>query len=159
MEGNYDQHQQRKAVLLQEMDKQTERMDIKLKEEMRWLQRGVNARRRRNMGRLRALETLKSQRALITKQHKTVTLTKHNEIHASQKLLALKGVSFSYEHLILSKFSFTLSKGDHIGIVGPNGCGKSTLIKLLMQEIKPTEGTIKASDSLKIAYFDQKRCH
>ncbi len=156
-EGNYDQHQQRKAVLLQEMDKQTERMDIKLKEEMRWLQRGVTARRRRNMGRLRALETLKSQRTLITKQHKTVNITKHNEVHASQKLLALKGVSFGYEHLILNKFSLTLSKGDHIGIVGPNGCGKSTLIKLLMQEIKPTEGTVKASDSLKIAYFDQKR--
>lgn len=155
--GNFSTHQQRKIAYLQDLEKARDRLDIRLKEEQRWLERGVTARRRRNMGRLRALDDLKKQRQALNRNDRTIQLSNQKTTHAAQKLMQFKQVSFAYERNILSNFNFNLMKGDHIGIIGPNGCGKSTFIQLMMGTLAPTSGEIIRSDSLNIVYFDQKR--
>ena len=71
----------------------------------------------------------------------------------------LKAVSFGYDQALINRLTFTLNRGDHVGIVGRNGCGKSTLIKLMLGELTPTEGEVIHGPTLNVAYFDQKKDH
>lgn len=155
--GNYTDHQQRKDEFLAQESQTTQKLDQKIAMEMRWLARGVTARRKRNQGRLRALEALKKQRAARINRNHQINIDNHAQGPASQKLIQLKQVSFGYKTPLFNKLDFTLNKGDHVGIVGRNGCGKSTLIKLMLQQLEPQSGEVIHGPTLKFAYFDQRK--
>lgn len=155
--GNYAKHLIKKEAFYAEIESNQAKLDTRLKAEKRWLERGVTARRKRNMGRLRAMEILKKQRQDMVLRRDRMELRPDQSIHASKKLITCQNLSFSYDQPIINPFSLTIFKGDHIGIVGPNGIGKTTLIKLLIGSLTPGAGTIKNSESLKVAYFDQRR--
>lgn len=157
--GQYADHQARKQAYLAQEAQVTAKMDKKIAAEMHWLARGVTARRKRNQGRLEALHLLKEQRAQRNQRKHTLTLQSDDQVAASKKLIQLKQVSFGYrdDACIIKPLSFTLTKGDHVGIIGRNGCGKSTLIQLMLKQLTPTSGEVIHAPNLKVAYFDQKQ--
>jgi ABC transport system ATP-binding/permease protein len=132
--------------------------DKRLKEEEAWLRQGVKARRTRNEGRVRRLEAMRNahrERRNQTGQVKSVQL----DVSSSGKMVVeAKNIDYSIEQKqIISDFSCVIMRGDKIGIIGPNGCGKTTLVRLLLGDLKPSSGSIRLGTSLKIAYFDQLR--
>lgn len=155
--GNYSDHIKRRDQFLAEESQNTQKLDKKIAQEMHWLARGVTARRKRNQGRLRALHALKEQRAARINRDRQIKISDQGQGPASQKLIQLKDVSFGYNTPLVSHLTFTLNRGDHIGIIGRNGCGKSTLIKLMLGELKPTQGEVIHGPTLNVAYFDQKK--
>ena len=155
--GNYSDHIKRRDQYLAEEAQTTHKLDKKIAQEMHWLARGVTARRKRNQGRLRALHELKAQRAARINRDKQIKISEQGQGPTSQKLIQLKAVSFGYDQALINRLTFTLNRGDHVGIVGRNGCGKSTLIKLMLGELTPTEGEVIHGPTLNVAYFDQKK--
>jgi ATP-binding cassette subfamily F protein uup len=132
--------------------------DKKLSEEEAWLRRGVKARRTRNEGRVRALLRLREERRLRRERAGSVKLEIEQSRRTGAKVIAADGVSYSYGGApIIKDFSDVIERGDKIGIVGPNGVGKSTLVKLLLGKLTPESGVIEHGTSLEIAYFDQTR--
>lgn len=156
--GSYDEYLIQKAAALDAEAKNAALFDKKLAQEEVWIRRGVEARRTRNEGRVRALEQLRIQHRDRRDRVGQVEM-RAQEAATSGKLV------FEAEHVghdfgaapIITDFSARIMRGDRIGIIGPNGSGKSTLIKLLMGELEPTSGTIKRGTSLLPAYFDQQR--
>ena len=156
--GNYDQYVDLKRDLLASEAKQAALFDKKLAQEEVWIRKGVEARRTRNEGRVRALKQLRIERSERRERIGQVAL-RAQEAGLSGKLV------FEAEHMgmdfgvgpLIKDFSARIMRGDRIGIIGPNGSGKSTLIKLLVGELEPTAGTIKRGTSLQVAYFDQQR--
>lgn len=145
-----------------EEEKQLQRMKTHLKEEQHWLARGVTARRKRNMGRLTRLHELRSQHAkqksLINEAKSTAGLSAESGDSQSRKVLEAFGVSKAFgDTVIADDLSLRILKGDRIGIVGPNGVGKTTLLKLLLGELAPDTGTVKLSQTLTVTYLDQTR--
>lgn len=133
-----------------------EKLTKKIAQETEWLHRGVTARRRRNMGRLRRLLDLRQER----KQHQGpqggVSFTSQETTMGSKLVFETKNVSKSFqEKTIIKDFSCRILRGDRIGIIGPNGSGKSTLIKLLLGALTPDQGNIRRAKNLEIAVFDQ----
>ncbi|MEE2770283.1 MAG: ABC-F family ATP-binding cassette domain-containing protein [Pseudomonadota bacterium] len=155
--GNYSDHIKRRETFLLEEANTTQKLEKKIAREMHWLARGVTARRKRNQGRLRALNVLKEQRALRINRDKQIKISDHSQGPTSQKLIQLKDVSFGYTKPLVDQLTFTLNRGDHVGIIGRNGCGKSTLIKIMLGEIKPSQGEVIHGPTLNVAYFDQKK--
>ncbi len=157
--GNYAQYVTAKQKALEEEQIQNAQFDKKLAEEERWIRQGIKARRTRNEGRVRALKALRRERS----QRREVTGNVKLNLEAAQqsgKLVAeLKDVSFAYAggQPVIKHFSTRIMRGDRIGIIGPNGCGKSTLIKLLMNQLQPQSGRIDTGANLQILYFDQQR--
>lgn len=145
------------AIRLSELN-QNQLFDKRLKEEEAWLRQGIKARRTRNEGRVRKLlamrENYRARRNQLG-QAKSVTL----DVATSGKLvLEAKELSYSTSTTnLIQNFSCTLMRGDKIGIVGPNGCGKTTLIRLLLGELAPSSGQLRLGTGLNIAYFDQLR--
>jgi ATP-binding cassette subfamily F protein uup len=158
--GSYDDYVKLKAAALETEAKHAALFDKKLAQEEVWIRQGVEARRTRNEGRVRALEQLRRERAARRERIGQV------DMRAQAASLSGKLV-FEAEHLdmsfgggaapVIRDFSVRIQRGDRIGIIGPNGCGKSTLIKLLVGELEPTAGTIKRGTKLQVAYFDQQR--
>lgn len=147
----------REARLLSEQ-KQHDLFDKRLQTEEVWIRKGIEARRTRNEGRVRALKAMREtyrQRQSRQGDVKNMSL----ELRRSGKLvIEAKQVNYAIQQKnIIQDFSLLLSRGDKIGIIGPNGCGKTTLIRLLLQEIAPDSGEIRQGTSLAIAYFDQLR--
>ncbi|MFN7038586.1 MAG: ABC-F family ATP-binding cassette domain-containing protein [Alphaproteobacteria bacterium] len=146
--------------------KELQKLSKKLAEENLWLQQGVTARRKRNQGRLKNLyairEKLSSDTNSFNKSINSVKLTSLNDSAAPKLIFEMNNVSFEYENSAASKkiinnFSIRVTRGEKIGLIGKNGTGKTTFIRLLMNEIKPTSGTIKLGANVSISYFDQKR--
>lgn len=145
-----------------EEEKQLQRMKTQLKEEQHWLARGVTARRRRNMGRLARLHELRSQHAkqksLLNESKSTAGLAAESGDSQSRKVLEAFGLSKAFgDTVIVDDLSLRILKGDRIGIVGPNGVGKTTLLKLLLGELAPDKGSVKLSQALTVTYLDQAR--
>lgn len=132
--------------------------DKRLKEEEAWLRQGVKARRTRNEGRVRRLEAMRNahrERRNQTGQVKNIQL----DVSSSGKMvIEAKNINYAIEEKhIISDFSCVLMRGDKLGILGPNGCGKTTLVRLLLSDLEPTSGSVRLGTSLNIAYFDQLR--
>lgn len=157
--GNYAKYEVAKQKALEEEQIQNAKFDKKLAEEERWIRQGIKARRTRNEGRVRALKALRKERS----QRRELTGNVKMNLESSQtsgKLVAeLEDVNFAYPdgRPVIQHFSTRIMRGDRIGIVGPNGCGKSTLIKLLMNQLQPQSGTIDMGTNLQTLYFDQQR--
>lgn len=140
--------------------KALERLDLRLKDEAHWLSRGVTARRSRNQGRLKRLYEMREQRVQVLASLKGEAATIRTNSEASSKLmLEAKGISKSFENRgkIIDNLDLRILRGDRIGIVGPNGIGKSTLIKMLVGELNPDSGNIRRAKNQSLAYLDQTR--
>ncbi|HEY4546434.1 MAG TPA: ATP-binding cassette domain-containing protein [Pedomonas sp.] len=135
-----------------------ERLDAKLKLELHWLQRGVTARRKRNMGRLRKLQDMRAQRRAMTGPQGVANLALNESEQKSKTVIDAENVSITFgERTIFKNFNIKIQKGDRIGIVGPNGAGKTTLLKLLTGELQPDEGSVRIAKTLDRVIVDQAR--
>ena len=133
-------------------------LNKKIAEETEWLHKGVTARRKRNMGRLRRLQQLRQERREQIKAIGSVNLEVETAELRSKMVIEAKHICKSYnEREIIKDFSIRVIKGNKIGIVGPNGSGKTTLIKILTKKLSPDSGFIRIGKNLEEAYFDQNR--
>jgi ATP-binding cassette subfamily F protein uup len=156
--GGYDDYVIQKRAALETEAKHAALFDKKLAQEEVWIRRGVEARRTRNEGRVRALEQLRIQRRERRDRLGLVELRAQDAAPSGKLVFEAAHVTHSFgAATIIRDFSARIMRSDRIGIIGPNGCGKSTLIKLLVGELEPTSGTIKRGTNLLPAYFDQQR--
>ncbi|HKR24864.1 MAG TPA: ATP-binding cassette domain-containing protein, partial [Allosphingosinicella sp.] len=134
------------------------RLDEKLRQELHWLQRGVTARRRRNQGRLAKLHEMRAARAAMLGPAGTAKLALDNDETRSKMVIEAERVAKSYDgRIIVKDFSLRIQRGDRIGVVGANGTGKTTLLKLLTGEIAPDEGKVARAKTLSGVMIDQQR--
>jgi len=152
----YEAYLNQRASELAAVENENSRLKHKLAAEEHWLQRGVTARRTRNQGRLNALLKL---RQTVSERQKTIGMPGQwntQVIRSGRVLLTAENIGFSYEtKKIVDDFSFILMRGDKLGIVGPNGCGKTTLAKMLLGNMAPQSGRIQYTNTLEPIYFDQ----
>ena len=141
-----------------EEDTARHKMNRKIKAEARWAVEGISARRKRNMGRVRALKELRAVRASMIQRQGAAALDLTSGPKSGRKVIDAKGLSkcFDGKHIVRN-FSITVQRGDRVAFVGPNGVGKTTLIKMLMGEVTPDEGTVTQGTGLLPAVFDQAR--
>ncbi|MBK9432849.1 MAG: ABC-F family ATP-binding cassette domain-containing protein [Sphingomonadales bacterium] len=135
-----------------------DKLDAKLKLEAHWLERGVTARRKRNQGRLAKLWEMRAQRAAMIGPQGTAKLAASSDDSKTKTVIAAEHVSKSFgERRIIRDFTLRIQRGDRIGIVGANGTGKTTLIRMLTGEMQPDEGKIALSKTLTGIVIDQQR--
>ncbi|TKW67045.1 MAG: ATP-binding cassette domain-containing protein [Paracoccus denitrificans] len=147
----------REAVWAAEDDAR-HKLDRKIKAEARWAVEGISARRKRNMGRVRALQDLRAERANQIRRQGTAAMALDAGPQSGKRVIEAVGISKSYgEREILKPFDLRVLRGDRIAFVGPNGVGKTTLIKMLTKEIAPDTGSVTHGTNLDIAVFDQAR--
>ncbi len=154
----YDKFVQFRDQALAEEEKANALFDKRLAEEEVWIRKGIQARRTRNEGRVRALIKMRQERAERRTRTGSVNM-QITEAERSGRLVArLTDISYTYDGApLISHFTTEVSRGDRIGIVGPNGSGKTTLLRLILGELKPNEGEVRLGSNLQIAYFDQMR--
>ena len=155
---DYPTFLKRKQAFLEAEEKQNAQFDKKLAQEEVWVRKGVMARRTRNEGRVRVLEKMREDRKERRKQIGSVNMQAMEAERSGQLVVETRNLSFAYEmEPIVSELSTVIMRGDRIGIVGKNGSGKTTLLKLLLGDLKPTEGSVRQGTKLEIIYFDQLR--
>ncbi len=156
--GSYRDYRRRKAQALAAEAEQNALFDKKLAREEAWVREGIKARRTRNEGRVRALESMREERAQrIAPQSQARVHIEEAEL-SGRKVIEAHNVAYGYgERRLIEGFSLKLLRGERIGIVGNNGVGKSTLLRLLLGELAPQRGTVKLGTNLQVGYFDQLR--
>ena len=153
--GNYDAYVVQKRAALEVEAKHAALFDKKLAQEEVWIRRGVEARRTRNEGRVRALKQLRIQRSERRDRIGQVEIRVQDAAQSGKLVFEAIRVTQRFGAVpVIADFSARIMRGDRIGIIGPNGCGKTTLIKLLVGELEPTEGEIRRGAGLLPAYFD-----
>ena len=156
--GNYDTYLRRKAEALHAEEVENAHFDKKLAQEEVWIRQGIKARRTRNEGRVRALEKMRVERSQRRNKVGNVSMKAASADRSGKLVSEAENVSFEYDGKPLIKgLTTTILRGDKIGIIGPNGVGKTTLLKLLLGDLKPTTGTIANGTKQEVAYFDQFR--
>ena len=157
-ECNYQTYLERRDQELSAEADQFAAFDKKLAKEEEWIRQGIKARRTRNEGRVRALEQLRRERAARRERQQTADLTLIDASKSGRLVIEAEGLGLTLgDNKLFEDFATTVLRGDRIGVIGPNGVGKSTLIKTLLGQIEPTEGTSKLGTNLEIALFDQLR--
>ncbi|WP_299612363.1 ABC-F family ATP-binding cassette domain-containing protein [uncultured Tateyamaria sp.] len=142
----------------EEEDTARHKLNRKIKAEARWAVEGISARRKRNMGRVRALQDLRAERASQIKRQGAAAMALDAGPKSGRKVLEAVGISKSYGgKVILEPFSLKVQRGDRIAFVGPNGVGKTTLLKMLIGEVAPDTGTVNMGTNVELAIFDQTR--
>lgn len=148
----------RKEEMLHAEAKQNANFDKKLAEEEKWIRQGIKARRTRNEGRVRALEALRETRRKRREVLGKVKLSLSESDKSGHLVIEAKNITQEYHHqCVIKDFSLRIMRGDRIGLIGPNGIGKSTLLNILLGKIAPQQGSIHQGTKLEIAYFDQLR--
>lgn len=156
--ADYDTYLQRKEASLAAEAREREEFDKKLAKEEVWIRTGIQARRTRNEGRVRALEALRVDRKARRERVGTVKLQAQEAERSGRLVVEARDVSFSRgDRPIIEHFSTTITRGDRVGLIGPNGSGKTTLLRLLLGELPPDNGTIRLGTGIELAYFDQLR--
>ncbi len=147
----------KRAVLTAETTQQLE-FDKKLAQEEAWIRQGIEARRTRNEGRVRALERMRRHRAERREQPGALRMTLQEAERSGKLVIEAKNVSFAYDdNPVVAGLTTTVLRGDKVGIVGPNGSGKTTLLRLLLGQLPPGSGAVRLGANVEIAYFDQLR--
>ena len=155
---DYDSYLERKEAALAVEAKEWAEFDRKLAKEEVWIRTGIQARRTRNEGRVRALEALRVERSRRRERIGTVRMQAQDAERSGKLVVEAKGVTFSRgERTIIRDFSTRITRGDRVGLIGPNGSGKTTLLRILLGELQPDEGTIRTGTNIELAYFDQLR--
>jgi len=160
---DYDTFLTRKEEFLHAEELAWKDLDRKLKKEEVWVRQGVKARRTRSVGRIHALYALRAERKARRERQGSVNLSIQEAARSGQLVLKAENISFRYdEKPLLNPFNLLLSRGDKVGILGPNGCGKTTLLRLLLEAgtpggLRPATGTITHGTNLQVAYSDQLR--
>jgi ATP-binding cassette subfamily F protein uup len=155
---NYDTFLQRKEDHLHAESQEQNRFDKKMAEEEIWIRKGIKARRTRNEGRVRALKKMRAEYSQRRQRLGTARLNLQEGDRSGKLVVEVKDLSFSYNDTpVVKNFSTAVMRGDRIGIIGPNGIGKTTLLKLLLGELSPQNGNVRLGTNLQILYFDQLR--
>src|SRR5690606_33746876 len=157
--GTYSRYLELKAKAEIEEDQQKAEYDKKLAAEEAWIRQGVKARTTRNEGRVRALEELRAIRAQRIKRPRSARiLINESEELSGRKVIEVRNVSHGFgDRRLLEDFNLRVMRGDRLGIIGNNGVGKSTLLRILLGELTPEAGTVKVGTNVVPAYFDQLR--
>jgi ATP-binding cassette subfamily F protein uup len=141
-----------------EEDEARHKLDRKIKAEAKWAVEGISARRKRNQGRVRALQALRADRAAQIRRQGTAALALESGPTSGKKVIEAQGITKTYgDKPIIRDFSLRVLRGDRVAFVGPNGVGKTTLLRLLTGEVQPDTGTVSLGTNLDIAVFDQAR--
>ena len=157
-DGNFSAYQRRKAEQLAVEDIEHAKFDKFLAQEEVWIRKGVEARRTRNEGRVRRLESLRLERSRRRDQQGQVKLALSAGEQSGKLVAELIDVRKAFgDRVIVNDFSATILRGDKVGLIGLNGAGKTTLLRLILGEQRPDAGTIRQGTRLQIAYFDQMR--
>ena len=156
--SNYDLYLETKAEDLRVEELQNALFDKKLAQEEVWICQGIKARRTRNEGRVRALKKLREERRNRREVQGSAKIQIDQSTRSGKIVFDIENASYEVAgKTLLKDFSATIQRGDKIALVGANGCGKTTFIKLLLGELQPTSGTIHCGTKLEVAYFDQYR--
>ena len=154
--GSYKNFLKLKEQSLKEEETHNALFDKRLAQEEKWVRQGIKARRTRNEGRVRALEAMRKERSQRIKQQGKAKLQIEDAEQSGRKVIEARAISHSYDqHQLIRKFKLKIMRGDRIGLIGNNGVGKSTLLKILLGQITPDEGSIKIGTNISLAYFDQ----
>ena len=158
LERGFDGFEDWRDTIWAEEDEARHKLERKIKAEARWAVEGISARRKRNQGRVRALADLRAERAAMIRRQGTAEMALDGGTTSGRKVIEAKGLSKSYggRHLVKG-FDLRVLRGDRIAFVGPNGVGKTTLLKMLTGEISPDTGSVTHGTRLEIAVFDQAR--
>ncbi len=156
--GDYQRFLEKKAQALQAEERQNARFDQKLAQEEVWIRQGIRARRTRNEGRVRALEALREERHRRREQLGRPEFQLGGAEASGQLVIEAEHVSYSWQgEALIDDFSTRIVRGDRIGLIGPNGCGKTSLLNILLGRLAPDTGRVRLGTRLQIAYFDQLR--
>ncbi len=156
--GDYDNFLNRKEKVLEDEATADARFDKKLDQEEVWVRQGIKARRTRNEGRVRTLEKMRREREARIAKEGTARIHIEEAEQSGRKVIRARNISYSYgDEAVIQDFSIKIMRGDRIGLIGNNGVGKTTLLRLLLGELEPITGTIKRGTNLEIGYFDQLR--
>ncbi len=156
--GSFSDYQRRKAEMLEMEAKSAAEFDKFLAQEEVWIRKGVEARRTRNEGRVRRLESLRRERAARRERLGNVSLQLDRGEQSGQLVAELSQVSKAFgDKAVIRDFSARILRGDRIGLLGPNGAGKTTLLKLILGELEPDAGSVRRGTRQQVAYFDQFR--
>ena len=156
--GDWDNYLRRRKERLHAEQREQQEFDRRLAEEEVWIRQGVKARRTRNEGRVRALERMREERSERRELQGSVRIETQDAARSGRKVIEVDQLSFARGELCLVRdFSTTIFRGDRIGLIGPNGVGKTTLIRLLLGELAPDAGEVRHGTRLEVEYFDQHR--
>jgi ATP-binding cassette subfamily F protein uup len=156
--GNFTRYQAQKAEMLEQEATVNRKFDKFLAQEEVWIRKGIQARRTRNEGRVRRLEALRRERSQRRERMSNVNFNVDTGERSGKLVAELVGVQHAFgDKVIIQDFTTRIMRGDKIGLIGPNGIGKSTLLKLILGELTPDQGTIELGSKLAVAYFDQFR--
>ncbi|MDA8746779.1 ATP-binding cassette domain-containing protein [Litoreibacter sp.] len=157
-EQGFDRFEEWRDKAWEEEDQQRHKLNRKIKAEARWAVEGISARRKRNQGRVRALQDLRAERASQITRQGSAAMALEAGPKSGKQVFVVDDVSKTFEDTpIVKNFSLKVNRGDRIALVGPNGAGKTTLLKLMTGEVAPDSGTVKIGTNLEMAVFDQNR--
>ena len=157
-ESGFDGFEEWRETVWAEEDEARHKLERKIKAEAKWAVEGISARRKRNMGCVRALHALRAERAAMIRRQGTAALEIESGTTSGKRVIEAKGLEKTYgNQRIVKGFDLRVLRGDRVAFVGPNGVGKTTLLKMLLGEVAPDSGTVTLGTNLEIAVFDQTR--
>ncbi len=156
--GDYQNYLRRKEKALEDEATANARFDRKLADEEVWIRQGIKARRTRNEGRARALKSMREERARRVSQPGKARIHIEEAEKSGRKVIQARNIRHGFgEQPLIRDFSVKIMRGDRVGLIGNNGVGKSTLLRILLGELEPQQGSVKLGTNLEIGYFDQLR--
>ena len=156
--GSFNEYQRRKQEALETEARHNAEFDRKLAQEEVWIRQGIKARRTRNEGRVRALEAMRKERSQRRDRLGTSKIRLESGERSGKLVVEAKGLNYAWDGKpAVRDLNTLILRGDRVGLIGPNGCGKTTLLRLLLGQLQPDSGSIRLGTKLEIAYFDQAR--
>ncbi|MEO5368890.1 MAG: ATP-binding cassette domain-containing protein [Magnetococcus sp. DMHC-1] len=156
--GSYDDYLRRKQAALETEVRQQEEFDKKLAQEERWIRQGIQARRTRNQGRVENLYRLRRQRQARIERVGQARMIIQEAQRSGKLVVETENIHYGYQGIpCIRNFSTLILRGEKVGIIGPNGCGKTTLLQILLGHLVPDQGQVRQGTRLEVAYFDQNR--
>ncbi len=157
-ESGFDGFEDWRETVWAEEDDARHKLDRKIKAEAKWAVEGISARRKRNQGRVRALQVLREERSSQIRRQGTAMMELESGATSGKKVIEAKAIEKSFgDKLIAREFDLRVQRGDRVAFVGPNGVGKTTLLKMLLGQIAPDKGSVTLGTNLQVAVFDQTR--